>query len=87
MSYTDNNKGDQMFNDIIETVYAPAAAAGVLVEIARGSGCLILSALVSTGGPSWYERLSYYGYTAEECLKSYLDYLAGKGFIIQGEDE
>jgi hypothetical protein len=90
MSYADNDKGDQMFNDVIEIEYAPAAAAGVSVETGRGSGCIIFTALVSTGGPAWNESLSYYGYTVEEleeCLESYLDYLAGKGFIIQGEDE
>ena len=78
-----------MFNDVIDIDYAPAAAAGVSVETGRGSGCIILSALVSTpdGCESWYERRSYYGYTVEECLESYLDYLAGKGFIIQAEDE
>ena len=76
-----------MFNDVIDIDYAPAEAVGVSVEIGRGSGCIILSALVSTGSESWYERRSYYGYTVEECLESYLDYLAGKGFIIQAEDE
>ena len=76
-----------MFNDVIDIEYAPATAVGVSVELGRGSGCIILSALVSTGSESWYERRSYYGYTVEECLESYLDYLAGKGFIIQAEDE
>ena len=76
-----------MFNDVMDIDYAPAEAVGGSVEIGRGSGCIILSALVSTGSESWYERRSYYGYTVEECLESYLDYLAGKGFIIQAEDE
>ena len=78
-----------MFNDVIDIDYAPAAAAGVSVETGRGSGCIILSALVSTpdGCESWYERRSYYGYTVEECLESYLNELAFKGFIIRDGDK
>ena len=76
-----------MFNDVIDIDYAPAAAAGVSVETGRGSGCIILSALVSTGSESWYERRSYYGYTVEECLESYLNELAFKGFIIRDGDK
>ena len=82
-----------MFNDVLDIEYAPASAVGVSVETGRGSGCIILSALVSTTrhrGESWHERLSYYGYTVgelEECLESYLDYLANKGFFIRDEDE
>ena len=93
MSYTDNNKGSQMFNDVRDIDYAPEKAAGVSVEIGRGSGCIILSALVSTGrhrGDVWYERISYYGYTVEEleeCLESYLDHLTNMGFFIRDEED
>ena len=79
-----------MFNDVIDMDYAPAAAVGVSVEIGRASGCIILSALVSTGrhrGPTWYERRSYYGYTVEECLELYLNYLADRSVVICDEDE
>ena len=78
-----------MFNDVIDIDYAPAEAVGVSVEIGRGSGCIILSALVSTpdGCESWYERRSYYGYTVEECLELYLNYLADRSLVICDEDE
>ena len=90
MNYNYNNKGDQMFNDVIEIEYAPAAAAGVSVGVGRNIGCVILTALVGdVEAGSWYESRTYYGYTSdglEECLESYLDYLADRGFVIRGED-
>jgi len=78
-----------MFNDVIDIDYAPAEAVGVSVEIGRGSGCIILSAMVSEGYESWYERRSYYGYPLEElgeCLEDYLGDLAGNGLIIRDGD-
>jgi hypothetical protein len=82
------------FNDTYYVEYAPAEKLGVSVEIGRGSGCIILSALVSTYGPdgegqeSWYETKSYYGYTMAESLERYLEHLDNKALkISEGDDD